>query len=201
MNDAFASRAADWDSPEKIKMTDAFVTEMLRHVTPQPKWKAMEIGAGTGLIGLQIARMVRQTVFEDTSSAMLDVLKLKLAEDSSSEILLGEVTDYSWQDIDLVFSCMAFHHIPDIEKTVQHLATITLPGATVVVGDLMPEDGSFHRFETIPHCGFDTKVLSEQFRQAGFEVLTAHYYNTLFRERVAGKLNNYKQFMLVARKR
>lgn len=201
MNDTFAHRAADWDNPEKIKMTDAFVTEMLRHVTPQPRWKAMEIGAGTGLVGLQIARMVRQIVFEDTSSAMLDVLRLKLSEDSSSEILLGEVTGYSNQDIDLVFSCMAFHHIPDIEKTIQHLATITLPGATVVIGDLMPEDGSFHGFTAIQHRGFDPELLSEQFRQAGFEVLTAHNYNTLLRKQAGGAIVEYGQFMLVARKR
>jgi len=200
MNDEFAHRAADWDSPERVRMTDAFVTEMLRHVTPLPRWKAMEIGTGTGLVGLQVARMVGQMVFEDTSSAMLDVLKLKLAKGSPAEILLGEVTEYLSRDIDLVFSCMSFHHIPNVEKTLQHLATITLPGATVVVGDLLPEDGSFHRFAPIPHRGFDPEVLSNQFRRAGFEVLSARSYNTLSRDQRFGEPIEYGQFMLVAKK-
>jgi len=200
MTDEFVKRAADWDSPEKIRMTDAFVSEMLRHVTPQLTWKVLEIGAGTGLVGLQISRMVRQTVFEDTSSAMLDVLKLKLPGDSPSEILLGEVTDYKWQDIDLVFSCMAFHHIHDVEKTIKHLASITLPGSTVVVGDLMSEDGSFHRFGSIPHCGFDPEVLAGQFQQAGFKVIIVHSYHTITRKQMGRKAIEYGQFMLVARK-
>ena len=40
MKDNFAHRAAEWDSPEKTKMTEIFVAEMLRHIDPQPNWKA-----------------------------------------------------------------------------------------------------------------------------------------------------------------
>ena len=201
MKDNFAHRAAEWDSPEKTKMTEIFVAEMLRHINPQPHWKALEIGAGTGLVGLQIADKVGHIVFEDTSAAMLDVLKQKLNEDSNCETLHGEVYDYQQQDIDLAFACMALHHVPDIEKTLHHLAGITNAGATVVIGDLRLEDGSFHRFEPIPHQGFDTDILTEQFREAGFEVQTAHTYHVLSRERVEGVITDFEQFILVAKKR
>lgn len=200
MKDNFAHRAAEWDSPEKTKMTEIFVAEMLRHIHPQPHWKALEIGAGTGLVGLQIADKVGHIVFEDTSAAMLDVLKQKLDEDSNCETLHGEIFEYQQQDIDLAFSCMAFHHIPDTEKTLNHLASITNPGATIVIGDLRSEDGSFHRFEPIPHKGFDTDVLTKQFRDAGFEVQTAHTYHVLRRERVEGVVTGFEQFMIIAKK-
>lgn len=200
MKDNFAHRAAEWDSPEKTKMTEIFVAEMLRHIHPQPHWKALEIGAGTGLVGLQIANKVGHIVFEDTSAAMLDVLKQKLHEDSNCETLHGEIFEYQQQDIDLAFSCMAFHHIPDTEKTLNHLASITNPGATIVIGDLRSEDGSFHRFEPIPHKGFDTDVLTKQFRDAGFEVQTAHTYHVLSRERVEGVVTGFEQFMIIAKK-
>lgn len=201
MNDNFASRAADWDNPGKIEMTQKFVAEMLLQISLEPHWKALEIGAGTGLVGLQIAPMLQTVVYEDTSEAMLNVLRNKLNKNSNAVILHGEIYDYKKQDIDFVFSFMAFHHIPDIEKTLVHLMTITKPDALVVVSDLVTEDGSFHGFDPIPHMGFDIHVLSHQFKEAGFEVLSAHSYNTITRERVPGKLTDYDQFILVAKKK
>jgi len=201
MNDNFAHRAADWDTPEKTKMTEIFVGEMLRKIQPSSNWKALEIGAGTGLVGMQIANLVDTIVFEDTSAAMLEILKQKLNDDSKVEIVHGEVYEYTNKDIDLIFSCMALHHVPDIDKTLQHLATITNPGATVVIGDLRTENGSFHRFEPIPHRGFDTDILSGQFRLAGFEVIASETYNVLSRERTQGVVTDYEQFILVAIKK
>ncbi len=200
MKDNFANRAADWDQPSKIEMTNIFVTAMLKKVSPQKHWKALEIGAGTGLVGLQILSKVKTVVFEDTSDAMLGILKQKLSGDESIEIVHGEVFDYTKQDIDFVFSCMAFHHIADIESTINHLLEITNPGASIVVGDIRSEDGSFHHFEPIPHKGFDTEELSDKFEKAGFKVLTKETYNLLERERTPGVIGKYEQFILVAQK-
>lgn len=201
MNDNFAHRAAEWDSPSKIEMTDKFTNALRQKITIQKNWKALEIGAGTGLVGLQILPDVTSIVFEDTSEAMLGVLKQKLNGNESVEILHGEVTDYNEKDIDFVFSCMAFHHIPDIDKTLKHLFEIAKPGAIIAIGDIRTEDGSFHHFEPIPHKGFDTNELSENFVKAGFNVLSAETYNVLERERVPGVMGKYEQFLLIAEKK
>ena len=199
MEDNFAHRAAEWDSPEKTRMTETFVAEMLKQVKLEKDWKALEVGAGTGLVGIQVLPLLGSMVFEDTSAAMLDVLKDKLNEKSPVEIVHGEVFAYTKCDIDLVFSCMAFHHIPEIDKAVEHLAQITKPGGLVVVGDLLTEDGSFHRFEPIPHKGFNLDELSSQFRHAGFDIIVAQPYNIMKRERTEGVITEYTQFVLVAK--
>jgi len=199
MNDTFISKAADWDSPDKINMTKKFADELILRINLLPTWKALEIGTGTGLVGLQIEPFVHKVVLEDTSASMLQVLKQKLDENSQVEILNGEVTDYLSQDIDLIFSNMAFHHITDIEKTLKHLASITKVNAWVVIGDLVTEDGSFHRFEPIPHCGFDIDVLSKQFVQAGFEVKSINIFNVISRT-VDAVTTHYDQFMLIAQR-
>ncbi|MDO9152189.1 MAG: class I SAM-dependent methyltransferase [Paludibacter sp.] len=201
MTDNFANRAADWDQPSKIEMTDIFVSAMLKKITPKKHWKALEIGAGTGLVGLQIVPKVKTVVFEDTSEAMLSVLKEKLTSNKNVEIVHGEITDYTEQDIDFVFSCMAFHHIPDIDSTLKHLYHISNSGATIVIGDIRTEDGSFHHFEPIPHQGFDTDELSGKFTNAGFKVLSAETYHVLKRERLPGVIGEYEQFMLIAEKK
>lgn len=199
MNDSFATKATNWDSPEKVIMTKKFVVELLCHVTPLLTWKALEIGTGTGLVGLQIEPLVSKVVLEDTSESMLEVLKQKLNKNSKVEILHGEVFDYKNQDIDLVFSCMAFHHIDETEKTLQHLATITKTGAWIAVGDLVSEDGSFHGFEPIPHRGFDTFLLLKQFVKAGFEVKLVKTYNVISKT-IESTTTNYEQFILIAQR-
>lgn len=201
MEDKFAQKALDWDNPEKMKMTDQFADAMFKSIVPQSNWKALEIGAGTGLVGLQVLPKVKSVVFEDVSEAMLGILRQKLNGSENVEIIHGEVFDYQKKDIDLVFSCMAFHHLPDIDKALSHLNEITNDKAIIVVGDIRSEDGSFHRFEPIPHTGFDTDKLSEQFNKAGFEVKSAKTYNILKRERVPGVMSEYDQFILVAEKK
>jgi protein-L-isoaspartate O-methyltransferase len=63
MTDKFAHRAADWDQPSKIDMTEKFVAAMLQQVEPQKSWKALEVGAGTGLVGLQVLPKVNSVCF------------------------------------------------------------------------------------------------------------------------------------------
>lgn len=199
MIDSFVLKAAEWDSPDKKIMTKKFVNELILQINPLPTWKALEIGAGTGLVGLQIEPLVRKVVFEDTSESMLAVLKLKLNGDSKAEILHGEIFEYKLQDIDLIFSSMAFHHIQDTEKTLNHLAMITKTGAWIVIGDLVTEDGSFHNFEPIPHKGFDTVILSKQFGQAGFDVKLVKIYSSI-NKTIDSITTNYEQFILIAKR-
>ena len=198
--DSFAHRAADWDQPEKIKMAEKFVEAVLQHIEPLPQWRALEIGAGTGLVGLLLLPHIASLVCVDSSEAMLEVLRNKTTGKNNIEIVHGETTDYTKHDIDFVFSNMSFHHIPDIPALLQHLHSITRAGASIVVGDIRTEDGSFHRFEPIPHRGFDPEQLRKQFETAGFEVEQIRTYRALHRERVPGTISSYEQFILIARK-
>jgi SAM-dependent methyltransferase len=199
--DTFAARAADWDQPSKIEMTNRFVEELKSNLNLQSDWRVLELGSGTGLAGLQLLPHIGSLVAEDTSSAMLAVLKGKLNGNEPISFVEGEIFDYQNCDIDLLISVMAFHHLPSIEKAIGHISTIIKPGGYVVIGDLMPEDGSFHRFEPIPHTGFEPAVLNLQFEQAGFQVITNYVYNTLTRERTPGILTDYDQFILVSKRK
>ena len=47
-NDNFAHRAAEWDNPSKVEMTQKFVQARRSRVDLKASWKGLEIGAGTG---------------------------------------------------------------------------------------------------------------------------------------------------------
>lgn len=198
MIDYFAERAAEWDKPGKIKMSGNFVNALLSRVELQAHWRGLEVGAGTGLVGLQILPSIRSLVCVDTSEAMLQVLKEKTVQLPQVDIIHGEVNAYDQPDIDFVFSNMSFHHIEDIPQTLAHLYRITTPGALLAIGDIRTEDGSFHRFNAIPHKGFDTDELSAWVEAAGFNVRLVETYQILEQEKIPGRLSKYEQFILLA---
>jgi len=195
--DSFAEKAASWDNPAKIEMANKFVKELLIHVQPSEVWKALEIGAGTGLVGLQFSQMVGELLLLDTSEAMLEIVKQKLTGLNNVQVLCKEIYEYTSSDLDFVFSCMAFHHLLDTEAVVKHLSTIVKPGGHVVVGDLVTEDGSFHGNETVLYNGFDMLLLQKLFLSCGFKILKFHVYNVLSRQ-IEDVQKDYEQFILVA---
>jgi len=200
MNDFFKEKAQGWDNPQQIKMAATFANELRKNITINNNSKALEIGSGTGLVGLQLLPELGALVCVDTSEAMLGVLKEKISAEDHVEIILGGVQLYSRQDIDLVFSNMAFHHIEDIESVVTHLFMITTSKAKIVISDLVAEDGSFHHFKEVPHKGFDVNEFGEKFINAGFRVIKSYIYNAVLKEETPGRVNSYDQFILIVEK-
>ena len=88
MTDNFAHRAAEWDNPSKVEMTKKFVAALTENIEIKKHWRALEIGAGTGLVGLQLLPYVGSVVFEDTSAAMLGILKQKLIKFQTQSLCL-----------------------------------------------------------------------------------------------------------------
>lgn len=204
MNDNFLNQAAQWDNPSKIKMTDKFIQTMTANLDLDISWRALEIGAGTGLVGLSILDSLQSMVFVDTSKAMLSVLQQKIASSplmAKVQVLHDEIYAYHHSDIDLVVSCMALHHIPDLELVLDHLYKITQKNARLVIGDIRTEDGSFHHFEPIAHKGFDTNELTLLLTKAGFEVQLVMDYNVITKQIQPELINDYQQFILIAQKR
>jgi len=200
MKDYFAEKAQGWDNPRQIRMAAIFINELLKNITLNKNSKALEIGTGTGLAGLQLVPELGAIVFVDTSEAMLEVLKEKITDDSNIEVIQGDVQQYNKKDIDLVFSNMAFHHISDIDSVLKHLFAITTNQVKIVISDMVTEDGSFHRFQEVPHKGFDMNELAIKFRFAGFHVNKSYIYNTINREDEKGEVSSYEQFILIAEK-
>jgi len=194
MSDNFKTKAAEWDSPMKVAMTQKFVSELLKNIKLNKSLKALEVGCGTGLVGLQIINQVKSMVMLDNSSAMLDKLREKLTQQNVT-IVNGTVEKYTTKDLDFVFSLMAFHHIDNIPSTLEHISSILKPGGDLIIGDLKEEDGSFHGEEKVAHNGFNIEDLAKQMENCDFDVVTVYTYNKLNRGD-----KDFEQFIIVAKK-
>jgi ubiquinone/menaquinone biosynthesis C-methylase UbiE len=200
MNDFFKEKAQGWDNPQQIKMAGIFVNELRKNISINKNSKALEIGSGTGLVGLQLLPELGTLVCVEPSEAMLGVLKGKVSAEDNIDFIQGGVQLYTRKDIDLVFSNMAFHHIEDINSVIEHLFTITNKKANIVISDLVSEDGSFHQFKEVPHKGFNTDTFGQKFSNAGFRVIKSYVYNKIVREEMPGQTNSYDQFIMIAEK-
>ena len=145
------------DAPATIASGDAirlgFSAELDKIVPDHSGLAILELGCGTGLIGLRYAAKATSLDMVDASPAMLAVLRAK-DEVRASHVTIHEDTlpmlvgqTLAPNSVDWIFSNMAFHHIEDIPALVEALLRLIKPGGRVTIGDLETETGTFHAID------------------------------------------------------
>ena len=205
MNDTFADKAKQWDSNPQVRaLADRFSAE-LDNVIPDHRGLAIvELGCGTGLVGLRYAARAASLDLIDTSTAMLDVLRSKeevqsdnvTVHEGTLATLIGQALEP--ESVDWVISNMALHHVEDLPALIEALYRLVKTGGRVTIGELETEPGTFHAPETVPHNGFAPDELSRLFESGGFTVNETHTFLTVPRKDNDGMTRTYSTFLLDA---
>jgi SAM-dependent methyltransferase len=208
--DAFAQRAATWDAnPARAAISQAFFHIAAAEAPALCAGEALEFGCGTGSLGLRLAvALGTRMTFVDTSPAMLGVLREKLAAEGIAEgpggarVLRGELASLPIvpASMDAALALMCLHHVADVPAVIRGLALLLKPGGLLLLGDLLPEDGSFHGAEPVPHKGFDPEALAGACRDAGLAPRTHRCFHTVRKPDAAGTPHDYPLFFLAAAK-
>jgi ubiquinone/menaquinone biosynthesis C-methylase UbiE len=204
----FDERAAGWDTPERGERAEAVAEAFIRAVPIEPGTRAIELGAGTGLLGLAIRDRVGparlpELVLSDTSPGMLDVAAAKIRERGLTgvrTVLLDVAADPppDGAPFDLVVSLLLLHHVEDTAAVLRAVADLLRPGGRFALSDLDTEDGSFHSAEAdgIRHHGFDRARLLRLAGEAGFVEIEVGTAGEMERD---GR--RYPLFLLTGRRR
>lgn len=182
MTDLFAHKAPTWDNPVKIDMTQHFVARLRKNETLKPDDVVMEVGCGTGLVGLQLKDSVGRLTMVDNSKSMLDVLMGKISADDANkiEIVHGDIEDVAGEHrFDWILAFMVLHHVYDTESFFATAKKLLQQQGKLIIGDLYSEDGSFHGKEKMPHNGFDIESLKAKLINAGFNHVSDETLMTL----------------------
>lgn len=173
MTITFDDRAPDWDTPERAERAHALAATILATVRPAEDARVLELGAGTGLLGLALAPHVGSVVLADASGGMLDVADAKIAAGGhpgvSTRRLVLTVDPLPADRFDLVVCLMALHHVLDTDAAMAEIAALLDPGGQIAIVDLEAEDGSFHTDpadDVLP--GFVREDLRASAEAAGF---------------------------------
>jgi ubiquinone/menaquinone biosynthesis C-methylase UbiE len=197
----FDERAGDWDSPERIARAAAVADAIRARVALTPTTRTIDVGAGTGLLGLALADEVGDLVLADPSEGMLGVVREKLSGGRWPRVSAARfdltVDERPGAPFDLAISLMVLHHVADTHAAFAALSLLLRPGGVLAVADLDTEDGSFHRHdaEGIHHRGFDRGSITAIARAAGFVDVSLGTATELDRD---GR--RYPAFLLVARR-
>jgi ubiquinone/menaquinone biosynthesis C-methylase UbiE len=197
----FDERARDWDTPERRARAVA-VADAIRAAVPlSPSTRTIEVGAGTGLLGLALAPAVGELVLAEPSAGMLEVIRDKLRDRGPSRVSalrLDLLTDPPPPEpFDLVISLLVLHHLQDTDAALTAILRLLRPGGSMALADLDAEDGFFHGAdaEGIPHLGFDRDAVSAAAMAAGFEDVEVRTATELERD---GR--RYPLFLLTGRR-
>ncbi|MBV5314881.1 MAG: class I SAM-dependent methyltransferase [Prolixibacteraceae bacterium] len=196
----FDARAREWDKDKMhVDRSIAIAAELEKMIPIHPFMKALEYGAGTGILSFLLKDRFAEITLMDNSQEMIKVCVEKTEHFKTNHILPIwfdlEHKDYD-HHFDIIYNQMVLHHVNDYEAIIYTFHTMLNPGGYLAIADLYPEDGSFHGPDVKVHLGFDPEKLTEIFRNAGFKNIE---YKTCFEvKRESGV--KYPVFLLVAQK-
>ncbi|HWQ08949.1 MAG TPA: class I SAM-dependent methyltransferase [Holophaga sp.] len=197
----FDREAATWDdNPRRGRMAQEVAKAIAARVPLSAGTKALDFGCGTGLLTLQLWPLVGSITGVDTSPGMLDVLARKVAALGLTGVetrLLPPDGGHALEGaFDLIVSCMALHHVQDLDPLFRRFHEHLAPGGRIALADLDMEDGSFHGdVADVHHLGFDRARLKGMLAAAGFTELED---TTAYEMRRNGR--DYPVFLITGRK-
>ena len=172
---SFDERAAEWDTPRRVARAKEAAETIEAAIDIAPGCRAIEVGAGTGLLGLALRPRLGSLVLADTSDGMLAEADRKIRNDRLNDVRavhfdLATDNPPAGGPFDLVVSLLLMHHVQDTRAALEGMHRLLAPGGQVAAIDLDTEDGSFHSpdAEGVHHHGFDRERLAELARDVGF---------------------------------
>jgi ubiquinone/menaquinone biosynthesis C-methylase UbiE len=198
----FDTKATDWDKDLiHTKRSEAIAKELLTMIPVNATMRALEFGAGTGLLSFILKDKLSEIIMIDTSKEMIRVAQEKIVEGNNQNmkaLCIDLEKDQFDDQFDLIYNQMVFHHVENIEPIVKKFYTLLKPGGYLAIADLYTEDGSFHGHDFNGHKGFDVDQLASIIEKQNF--INIQHKECFIIKRVDGnkKSTDYPVFLLTA---
>lgn len=197
---SFDSRAREWDKDKMhTERSVAIAAELEKMIPFAHSMKALEYGAGTGILSFLLKDKFSEITLMDNSHEMIKVCEEKV------EYLHAKHIKPIWYDLehnnydekfDIIYNQMVLHHVNDVETILNKFYALLNADGYLAIADLFTEDGSFHGPDVKVHLGFDPDNLTKILKHIGFKKIE---YKLCFEiKRDTDK--KYPVFLLVAKK-
>ncbi|HTW74199.1 MAG TPA: class I SAM-dependent methyltransferase [Steroidobacteraceae bacterium] len=168
----FDERAESWDDAGKVKRAADMAAAMRRAVPLSRSMRALEYGAGTGLLSFCLRDTLGPITLADSSAGMRSVAARKIAAADVHDMRVIDLDlmrdPVPAERYDLIFSMMTLHHVPDVPRVLGAFHRMLNRGGWLCHTDLDAEDGSFHGPGVHVHQGFERAILRSWLAASGF---------------------------------
>ena len=175
----FSTVAPQWEGLKKEVLGNFNLNAVLKQQVLGRRSIA-DLGCGTGeLLGQLVEDTSQKLIGVDASPEMLEQARIKLPDDRSIELRLGEVEYLPMKDqeVDTVVMSMVLYHIFQPEKAIHEVFRVLRPGGMFLLADF-----KHHDQEDIKNIiggtwlGFKKKQVEEWLIQSGFGIASMDAY-------------------------
>lgn len=192
----FDDLAKNWET-EEVKERAELVSQKIKELKGDNLKKALEFGAGTGLISFKLKDEFEQIDLVDTSENML---KVAVERDKNIKVFNINILEEDLNEkYDVIYTSMALHHVSDVDKAIEKFYSLLNDKGELYIIDLNPDNGDFHYGVEDFHGynGFEKKDLKKKLQEAKLKV---EYFEDIFtgQKNQKGKDITYTLFIVKA---
>jgi hypothetical protein len=129
----FDARAQRWDDAGKVRRAAQVAAAMRRALKLSPSMKALEYGAGTGLLSFALRGAIGSITLADSSAGMRALAAGKIAAANAADLRVIDLDltrdPLPTERYDLIFSMMTLHHVADVPRLFGAFNVISTPAA------------------------------------------------------------------------
>lgn len=199
----FDQKAQEWDKNKiHLERTIAVAGQLSKLIPDKLGMKALEFGAGTGLLSFYLKDRFSEITLMDSSAEMLKIAEQKMDEVDRLKFRTMffnlETEEYRGEKFDIIYSQMVLHHIKETAAIFRKFNRMLNPGGILAIADLYEEDGSFHEFNMDVHRGFNPQKLTKQILEQGFANTTVASCFVIRKEVAPEEIKEYPVFLMTA---
>jgi ArsR family transcriptional regulator len=183
----FDAVGPEWDALRKVFNDEALRARAIARLVP-PGLVVADIGTGTAVLAIELARLGLRVIAVDSSPRMLDAARAKLdaAGASGVELRCGEAGGLPLEagEVHAAFAHMVLHYLPSPADAIREMARVTRPGGVVVVVDFVRHELEWMRQELgVLWLGFLEDEVRGWFEASGLEAFQIETQEPLSRGR------------------
>lgn len=200
----FDKKAAAWDdNPDHFNRVVKIATYLQKYLDLTKVDSAMEYGSGTGLLSFALKDIIPRIVLMDNSTEMTKEAQRKVNEQKITslhplkyDIMTEPLPDDKY---DLIYILQTLHHIDDTDLFLKKSAQLLTVGGSLVLIDLVKEDGSFHDGPFDGHKGFVQIDLEQKLEDANLKLVHYGICHTIEKLLEDGSKKYYPLFMMIGK--
>ncbi len=180
----------EWDALRKVFNDDLVRARAMNHLI-DPAQKVADIGTGTGILALELARLGVEVIGVDGSARMLEAARENLrkdetADESRVDFRQGDAHALPLEDgeVDAAFAHMVLQYLSAPADALAEMHRVTRPGGTIVVVDFVAHDLTWMRDELgVNHLGFGLDEVRDWYAACDLHDITIRTHDPATRGR------------------